>query len=333
MEDAAKRLMEKMANASAIEARFSVIPDFSVPEDKWSVIQKTSNGFDLGRLEERMDYYFEHVVPLSLKAIFKLKEMQDTGSITHLIAVTCTGLAAPGLDLMLTEALELNKSAERTAVHFMGCYAAIHALKQADYICRANPEARVLVVCTELCTLHIQADTRADNLASTLLFGDGSAAVILCHESRVKTKPLYRLKSFASAVHQEEKKQMAWKLSAQGFQMDLGLYVPDLLGKGIEILLHNAVGKSGENIAGWAIHPGGRKILDKVAEGLHIPKESLSSGYEVLRRFGNMSSPTVLFVLEEEHRKMTSEGNSGKVFSAAFGPGLTMESMLLEYVD
>ncbi len=333
MEESTGQLMRRMATNSAIDARFSVLPDFSLPAEQWPNIKKTENQFNLGSLEERMEVYFREVLPLSLKAIENLSGKPELNEITHLIAVTCTGLAAPGLDLMLMEALALNKNTERSAVQFMGCYAAIHALKQADYICRAQPSARVLLVCTELCTLHIQADARPDNLASTLLFGDGSAAVLLSNEQQQRNPALFRLKSFASAIHTGDKKQMAWNLSGQGFLMELGMYVPELLGNGIDALLQQALGSESEDISGWAIHPGGRKILDKVASGLQIPKEALSSGYEVLRQFGNMSSPTVLFVLKEEHKKMKRENRRGNVFSAAFGPGLTMESLLLEYVD
>jgi predicted naringenin-chalcone synthase len=333
MEENTAQLMRRMATNSSIEARYSVLPDFSLPENQWQFIRKNGNSFSLGSLEKRMELFFREATTLSLEAIRNLNVSEDFSEITHLIAVTCTGLAAPGLDLLLMEALGLNKTTSRSAVHFMGCYAAIHGLKQADYICRANPESRVLLVCTELCTLHIQADARPDNLASTLLFGDGAAAVILSHADNARTKGLFRLNSFASAVMQGEKKQMAWNLSSEGFRMELGLFVPELLGNGIEELLGQVSGNEKQDVKGWAIHPGGRKILDKVADGLQIEREHLGSSYEILRKFGNMSSPTVLFVLEEEHRKMSQLNRRGKVFSAAFGPGLSMESMMLEYVD
>ena len=333
MEESSRMLMQRVARSTSIEARYSVIPDFSLPEKDWQFIRKHDGKFSLGDLEQRMALYFSEALPLSLKAVSNLQPEGDFSDITHLIAVTCTGLAAPGLDLMLMEALQLRSDTARSAVHFMGCYAAIHALRQADYICRANQKARVLMVCAELCTLHIQADARPDNLASTLLFGDGAAAVMLCHADAAKSKPMYGLQSFASAVMPSEKKQMAWNLSSEGFRMDLGIFVPDLIGNGIEALLEGAAAGSGSPVQGWAIHPGGRKILDKVAEGLKIPKEKLASGYDVLRSYGNMSSPTVLFVMKEEHRKMTQENRKGPVFSAAFGPGLSMESLMLAYVD
>jgi predicted naringenin-chalcone synthase len=324
-------LIRRMAVGSGIEARYSVLPDFSLPPDKWTLMKPAEEGFSAGFMETRMQAFFQHAPGLSLQAVDDLG--LDIKGVSHLIVVTCTGLAAPGLDLMLCEALGLKPEVSRSAIHFMGCYAAIHGLKQADFICRADPDARVLLVCTELCTLHIRADSRPDNLASTLLFGDGAAAVLITSRERAHSGFLYHIEQFASVFIPEEKKQMAWQADQFGFRMDLGMYVPDLLGNGIGRLLEKVLNGSMDDISGWAIHPGGRKILDKVSDGLGLAKEQLASSYRILRDFGNMSSPTVLFVLKEEHRRMKSEGKKGRVFSAAFGPGLTMESVLLNHVE
>lgn len=328
MDERSAALMRRMAAQSAIDARFSVLPDFSQVPENWLALKKKESGFTAGGMERRMQLYFEHALPLSLKAIAGLNFHPE--EITHLIAVTCTGMAAPGLDLMLCEALNLRPETQRSCIHFMGCYAAVHALKQADYICRAQPEAKVLLVCTELCTLHIRADARPDNLASTLLFGDGSAAAILTGESASKPKSLFRILNFASLFLPSGKSQMAWHPDEEGFRMELGVYVPDLVGEGIEKLLHNASPDPGKRPVGWAIHPGGRKILDKAAEGLLLEKSALVSSYETLRESGNMSSPTVLFILLKEWERLKSMKQEGTVFTAAFGPGLTMESMMLE---
>ena len=328
MDEHSAALMRRMAAHSAIDARFSVLSDYSMHPQNWTDLRKSKDGFTAGGMAERMLRYFQHALPLSLKAVSGLEF--EPRQITHLLAVSCTGMAAPGLDLMLCEALNLRPETHRSCIHFMGCYAAIHALKQADYICRAQPDARVLIVCTELCTLHIRADQRADNLASTLLFGDGAAAVLLSNESPANEKPMFRLRNFASLFLPSGKTQMAWHPDEEGFRMELGMYVPDLVGEGITQLLQNAKPHPENKPVGWAIHPGGRKILDKVAEGLAIPKSALDSSYQVLKEFGNMSSPTVLFVLEREYRRLSQQEIAGPVFAAAFGPGLTMESMFLE---
>jgi len=333
MEANANALLRRMAGNSAIANRHSVIPDFSTKSEDWTFVRKSENSFDLGNVGQRMEAFFEHALPLSLEAIQSMNlQEEDIQSITHLIAVTCTGIAAPGLDLQLIRALNLSGSVHRTGVQFMGCYAAIHALKQADYICRAEPSARVLIVCTELCTLHIQADARIDNLASTLLFGDGAAAVLLSNEKFARKEPIFKILSFASRVVSSGLEQMAWNISEAGFLMNLGAYVPDLVGSGIGDLLEDLLpAKSDQKISGWAIHPGGRKILEKVSQALGITEQDLISSYKILNQFGNMSSPTVLFVIKEEHQRMKAAKENGLVFSAAFGPGLTMESLLLEH--
>lgn len=328
MDEKAAQLLRRMASQAAIDARYSVLPDFSIPDRDWIALQKSGTGFTAGGMAGRMDLYFQHALELSLKAIAGLTFR--AGEITHLLAVSCTGMAAPGLDLMICDVLNLRPETQRSCIHFMGCYAAIHALKQADYICRAQPDARVLVVCTELCTLHIRADQRPDNLASTLLFGDGAAAVLLGGANTIREKkPMFRLRNFASVFLPSGKCEMAWHPDEEGFRMDLGRFVPDLIAEGIPRLLQRARGNE-ESPAGWAIHPGGRKIMDKVADVLAMEKTALNSSYEILKEYGNMSSPTVLFVLEREFRRMAQEGKAGQVFAAAFGPGLTLESMMLE---
>jgi predicted naringenin-chalcone synthase len=327
MDEKAAQLLRRIASQSAIDGRYSVLPDFSQLPEEWSGLRKKDSVFTAGGMAERMNLYFRHALPLSLKAVHGLEF--DPKEISHLFAVSCTGMAAPGLDLMLCESLNLRPETHRSCIHFMGCYAAIHALKQADYICRAQANARVLIVCTELCTLHIRADLRPDNLASTLLFGDGAAAVLLRGEDKSGKKSLFRLRNFASVFLPSGRSEMAWHPDEEGFRMELGRFVPDLIGEGIPQLLQRAAGTSGLP-AGWAIHPGGRKILDKVADGLAIDKSALASSYEILREFGNMSSPTVLFVLEREFHRMAQNDTAGSVFAAAFGPGLTMESMVLE---
>ncbi|PKL76464.1 MAG: naringenin-chalcone synthase, partial [Candidatus Melainabacteria bacterium HGW-Melainabacteria-1] len=251
--------------------------------------------------------------------------------ISHLIAVSCTGMSAPGLDLMLLRALELPVHTHRTGIHFMGCYAAMHGLKQADAICRADPKALVLVVCAELCTLHFQKDTSPDNLAASLLFADGAAAVLVAGSELpdiANTGRSLRLDGFYSEVAFAGWQEMAWDISSRGFLMRLSSYVPELLRQGLLPLVSRALNRLGLNQAQvdhWAIHPGGRKILDLAAEELDLPQQALWASYQVLKRYGNMSSPTVLFVLAALQEKLQP---GQRVFAAAFGPGLTMETLV-----
>jgi predicted naringenin-chalcone synthase len=275
-------------------------------------------------LELRMQWYQRYAAPLSAEAIRNcLEGVMHTQEITHLITVSCTGMSAPGLDLQLMEMLYLPKHIFRTSLNFMGCYAAIHALKLADAICKTDTAARVMIVCTELCTLHFQKEATADNIASTLLFGDGSAAALVTHDS-FHIKGLH-LKDFYSEVVPKGKKDMAWELSSTGFLMTLSGYVPELIEEDFEQLVQCALLQAGvhkEDISQWCIHPGGKRIVEAIQKSLGLMPDDLQASYKVLKEYGNMSSPTILFVLKE----LMQQQAGGSVFAAAFGPGLTMET-------
>jgi predicted naringenin-chalcone synthase len=227
--------------------------------------------------------------------------------------------------------MELPANIFRTSVNFMGCYAAIHALKSADAICRNDVNARVMIVCTELCSLHFQKEATQDNLASSLLFADGSAAVLVTHDD-VSMDGLH-IKNFYSEVSFKGKQHMSWQLSSSGFLMTLSGYIPDLLREDFNEFTGKALQNqdcSKEEITHWCIHPGGKRILKLIQQSLHIPEEKLRQSYHVLQNYGNMSSPTILFVLKEIMDELHTTGNKkAKIFGAAFGPGLTMESFLL----
>jgi predicted naringenin-chalcone synthase len=235
-------------------------------------------------------------------------------------------MSAPGLDLQITEELNLSPNVFRTSVNFMGCYAAIHAMKIAKMICDTTPDANVVIVSTELCTIHFQQEYTLDNAASSLLFSDGSAAMLVSNSHSTEK---ISLKHFFSQVSIKGKKDMAWELSSNGFLMTLSGYVPQLIQQDIGVLLENALRQSGlkkEDITHWCIHPGGKKILDVIQKQLQLTPEDLRFSSDILSRYGNMSSTTILFVLKEimaasSHQKAT-------VFGVAFGPGLTMETFL-----
>lgn len=320
------RKMRFLYQQSAIDHRYSVIPDYSLPPAEWTFYPPTESLEPFPSLEKRMEWYNRHALALSLKAIDACFENLPAArpAITHIITVSCTGMQAPGLELELLQALQLPAQTQRHAINFMGCYAAIHGLRQADLVCRADPSAKVLLVCTELCTLHFQKTPTPDNIASSLLFGDGSAAVLLQSASGKG----HLLKGFYGEVAAAGSKDMSWGLSSSGFQMTLSGYVPDLLATDFNPMLARAFQQYGikrEDIKGWCIHPGGKRILETIGSGLSLAGE-LHCSYEVLRRYGNMSSPTVLFVLKE----MLAAGTHGPVLAAAFGPGLTMETCWLE---
>jgi predicted naringenin-chalcone synthase len=329
MDAVESRKLKFLYGHSGIENRYSVISDYSHEMPEWKFYPHSENLEPFPNLELRMQWYNKHAALLSVDAIRKCTEGKiQTGDITHLITVSCTGMSAPGLDLQVMELLDLPKNIYRTSVNFMGCYAAIHGLKMADAICKTDTTAKVMIVCTELCTLHFQKDATPDNIASTLLFADGSAAALVVHDSN-RFGGL-QLKSFYSEIVPKGKRDMAWELSSTGFLMTLSGYIPDLIEEDFEPLVNRALkhtGYSKEEIKQWCIHPGGRRIVDAIQKSLQLQPNALEKSYEVLNRYGNMSSPTILFVLQElMHAEQT-----GPLFAAAFGPGLTMETFTAAY--
>ncbi len=334
--DADRRRLRFLYHQSSIEHRYSVIGDYSRPLPEWKFYPHSENMEPFPSLEQRMTWYSRFAAPLSLDAIRhclegKVKEQE----ITHLITVSCTGMSAPGLDLQLMELMDLPRTIYRTSVNFMGCYAAIHALKMADAICQSEKGAKVLIVCTELCTLHFQREATIDNIASSLLFGDGSAAVLVVADGAAARG--IQLKSFYSEIIPKGKKDMSWELSSSGFLMTLSGYIPDLIEEDFEPLVNRALAKAGFtklSINNWCIHPGGKKIVEVIQKSLQLPVEKLQYSYQVLKEYGNMSSPTLLFVLKKimQHSSVSSaEQNEMNVFAAAFGPGLTMETFVASY--
>ena len=239
---------------------------------------------------------------------------------------------APGLDIDLVERLGLKTSTERTCINFMGCYGAINALKTADYICRASSQAKVLIVSVELCTLHFQKENTLDNWVANSLFSDGAAAVLIEHSLQTSTSNIsLELKHFYTELLPEASKEMGWYIGNTGFEMKLTSRVTRQIKKNISAVTHRLMESADmafNQIDAFAIHPGGRKILEAVEEALELPEESNDLAYQVLREYGNMSSATILFVLKKLLDRTVKRDQH--ILSFAFGPGLTMEGMVLK---
>jgi prepilin-type processing-associated H-X9-DG protein len=251
-------------------------------------------------------------------------------AITHLIVVCCTGMYAPGLDIDLIDHLKLSSNVQRVCINFMGCYAAFNALRVGEAFCAADADAKVLIVCTELCSLHFQKTVSEDNILANALFADGSAAVIMeSSPSRaLKLKPL----GFQSDLLPAGNKEMAWTVGDFGFEMKLSKYVTSVIQGGIKHAARRLLERLETEITKikyFAIHPGGKRILEVIEEELGIPKEKNAHAYDVLRNYGNMSSPTVLFVLKKIMDSLRDDDHAETIMSFAFGPGLTVESVLL----
>lgn len=328
LDEKAYQSLLKLYDATGIKTRHSVLPDFGAGAPILFIKDHPEP-----LVEERMRIYREHALPLALEASREAIKSADisTEKITHVISVSCTGMYAPGLDIELVLKLGLKSTVNRSAVTFMGCYAAFNGLKLADAICRSDKNANVLLVCTELCSLHFQRNASRDQMVAQSLFADGSAAVILS-SALDSADAIFSINSFHCDLAATDERAMAWEVSSNGFEMILSSYVPSLLEGGMAALTGSLLEKSGmekSDIHHYAIHPGGRKILEAVEVALKLSTLENNAAYEILQRCGNMSSPTVLFVLKHLYDRFSSKDQGTNVLSAAFGPGLTLESMML----
>lgn len=321
---------------SGIEHRYSVIPDFGESDPSNYTFFDPSGSFEpFPDTQKRLKLYENEAIEIAINAVKNcVSGLGDNilQQITHLVTISCTGMHAPGIDIELVEKLQLSRDTERTCINFMGCYGAINGLKVADYICRANPEAKVLVVSVELCTLHFQKNNTLDNWVANSLFSDGAAAVLVENTAQRLGKGTYlSLKNFYSEFVTEARDDMGWYVGNTGFEMKLTSRVSKQIKKNIKALASRFLQKAklnADEITAYAVHPGGRKILEAVEHALELPEESNAFAYETLQQYGNMSSATILFVLH----KMLNAGNlvDQKIMSFAFGPGLTVEGMILE---
>lgn len=328
------RKLRAVYKMSGIKSRYSVIADYGKVDRFDFYNEKDPDGFRPGTFQ-RMKLYKDNAAALSISAI--REAMQQTPytakDFTQLITVSCTGMYAPGLDIDIVHELGMNLSVNRTNIYFMGCYAAINALRTADAICRASPNEKILVVCTELCSIHFQNDHTEDNLLANALFADGAAAVIVSSEATSNTK--LQIDSFYNTIADKGAKDMAWNIGNTGFEMKLSSYVPEIIGSDIKSFLQVLLsinGNTGKTVDYYAIHPGGKKILEQIEKSLDFSSKENRYAYKVLENYGNMSSATILFVLKELLNDLPKDEKDKTILGMSFGPGLTLEGMLLQTV-
>jgi predicted naringenin-chalcone synthase len=289
---------------------------------------------------ERMLQYRQHAPTLAIEA--SSKAIKNAGlkndEITHLVTVSCTGFSAPGFDIDLIDQLHLSPQIARTHIGFMGCHGALNAMRVARSISNAEPQSRILVCATELCSLHYQYGFQPDQIIANALFADGAAAMIIAPPlNRTSHLSLgvpsrYRpieLMANGSYLFPNTRDAMSWHIGDHGFLMTLSPQVPELIRSQLSQWMKSWLAKnflSIEHITHWAIHPGGPKIMDAVIDSLGIDPLTAEDSREVLRLHGNMSSPTSLFVLE----RLREKGLSGHCVMLGFGPGLVVEAALMK---
>jgi len=341
--DKQRSVLNNLFNRSGIRYRTATI--FDIEHDK-STLYTPANGTGKGpTTEERMQRYEQDLLPLAMEAVSNAFSNSniDPDAITHLVTVSCTGFVAPGFDLGLIEQIPLRPDTPRTHVGFMGCHGLMNGMRVANAFVEANPDNVVLLCAAELCSLHFQYGWESDNIVANSLFADGAAAMILAAPPRsslnlnakISSDPNtncrcdlnLKLLANSSYVIPNSASYMTWKIKDHGFAMTLAAGLPALVSKELPLWLSCWLEKYGlsiKDIGSWAIHPGGKRILDAVEISLGLKPDVLKASRKILSEYGNMSSPTVLFILQE---LLTSEFSLPLVM-LGFGPGVTIEAAL-----
>jgi alpha-pyrone synthase len=257
--------------------------------------------------------------------------------ITHLIIVSCTGFSAPGIDIHLIKHLGLAPTVSRTMIGFMGCHAAFNGLRTAHAICQSDHQAKVLLVCVELCSLHFQVADTLENTIINAIFSDGAAAAILTSSPFSQSEGKLAYTDGYSLLIDNTEELMNWTIGDTGFLMGLSPKVPDVVVSHLPDYLKTFLNQhhlTTNDLDFWAIHPGGRKIIEKIQSVCKLSDRMVADSYEILRRYGNMSSPTILFILKQILEKHQAGLNSSLQhgLALAFGPGLSIEGCLFQKI-
>ncbi|MGK9147255.1 type III polyketide synthase [Plantibacter flavus] len=334
----AQRLIGAAFDASAIDTRHTVIDEFDgqaagraptfYDADGQTVLAPTTG--------VRNEAYIEHAPPLLLEAARRALATApglSAADVTHVVTASCTGFFAPGPEYLLVRDLGLPMDTQRYHLGFQGCFAAFPALRAAQAFCEARPDAVVLVVCVELCSIHLRSSDDPDVIIASSVFADGAAAAVVSGRDHDGQAPVLEFDGWSTALVPDGESEMAWTIGDHGFEMVLSGMVPRLIGEHLQQALDPLLNAgprplSVQHVDRWAVHPGGRSILDRVQQGLELDDAALEPSRTVLQRFGNMSSATVLFILQRLLDDAAPEVDE-RVCTLAFGPGLTIESGLL----
>lgn len=331
---AVSRMLHRIYAMSGIEKRHCVIKEFHEHAESGPFFDVKS-----GEVKNPGTGIRNEIYTAESKKIFKelanktvIDSKFDKSEITHVITVSCTGFYAPGPDYIIVRELGLSPSTRRYHLGFMGCYAAFPALRMAQSICAEDPAAVVLIACVELCTIHLQFTQNTDALISASVFADGGASAVVSAKQPAINKTSLEIVDLSTTLTPTGEADMAWSIGDNGFDMILSTYVPDIIESNLKNLLAPYLNSkySADDFGYWAVHPGGRAILDKVQNSLSLSDELLAPSRETLRDFGNMSSATILFVLKNILDRTHSAATP--LIGMAFGPGLTVETGIFNLI-
>ena len=321
--------LQSIFDGSNIKKRHTVIEDFNNPKLEGDFFG-AQYPKEIPCLEKRNELYKLHA-PTLASAACKTALTQwgkSKDSITHIISVSCTGMYAPGIEFGLIETLGLPPSTERLGINFMGCFGAFKGLAIAKSLAAENPKNRVLLVCTELCSLHFQSNQDSNTFVANALFSDGAAAVIIGCDPSTQENSLFNITKQSSLALKNSQDLMTWEISKHGMLMTLSKKIPSLICKQAQSFAKDLLGPAIPfSSCSWAVHPGGKAIIKAVEKACSLEKKQTESSWETLWNYGNMSSPTFLFVLESILQKNTSKE---WVLGMGFGPGISFEGILLK---
>lgn len=330
----ASRILHRIYTHSGIHKRHCVIRELAEDSAGGIFFDKENDRLLSPSTGKRNELYTTEAKKLFADTARKVVDNSDfaTRDITHVITVSCTGFFAPGPDYHIVRSLDLNPSVQRYHIGFMGCYAAFPAMRLARSITAENPDAVILIVCLELCTIHLQFTREMDALISASVFADGAAGMLINGQKPAGSKPAFAIRQLETALTKTGEEDMAWTIGDHGFDMTLSTYVPDIIQANLTELLapYFQNGYNIDDFSRWAVHPGGRAIIDKVQQAFSLSEKALSASRETLRDYGNMSSATILFVLKNI---LDSDANPSKpVLGMAFGPGLTVDTGIFDFI-
>lgn len=324
------RLLPALFRRAQVAARGSVVLEQSADGELYTTFyQPASSIEDRGpTTATRMERYRQEAIPLAAQAARQTisRAALAPREITHVITVSCTGFMSPGVDIALIKQLGLRPTVGRVHIGFMGCHGALNALRVAQALVEADRRAKVLVCAVELCSLHYQYGDAPEQIVANALFADGAAALVAT--AAVESPAPWQVAATGSVVFPDSEAEMGWQIGDYGFQMNLSPRVPDLIAQHLRPWLEQWLSLQSvrlDEVRSWAIHPGGPRILSSTAEALGLSAEATAVSSEVLAAHGNMSSPTVLFVLE----RLQKQHAPRPCVALAFGPGLVAEAALL----
>lgn len=326
--DRETRLLRTMYRKAQVQNRHTCVPYQIATE--WIADDAPPSSSPGASTQERMALYAAHARPLAATAASRALENAgiQANKITHLITVSCTGFDAPGVDIHLFDELGLPRTTQRLHIGFMGCHGAINGMRAARGIVAADPSARVLLCAVELCSLHFKVQWDPERMLGNALFADGAAALVL-GASTAENPSFYRLLDTGSCLLENSRDAITWHVGDAGFDMSLSSRVPGLIAEQLKPWLVTWLADHGQSIASiqaWVVHPGGPKVLEAVRETLGFDSDCIANSKAILSEYGNMSSPTVLFILQ----RFLQQQASGPCLMLGFGPGLMAEVALLD---